>query len=523
MGYKLNEFNIDAVCTEADGFLVKSSTEPKERTRTRLLIEEALLNYMSVFGSDIEFSVDYARGLSKNKIRLIVPGNPVDPFNLPNNASVDDQLLANVLSRMGQRPKWKYSRGINTITYTPAKKGIPDWGKLVAAIIAAIVLGLFARVLPDNISTVLQQGIVAPLLDTFLGFLNAVAGPMIFLSVIWGIYSIGDISVFSELGRRLCVRFLLYLCIMTILVALISLPFFSLLYGNAHGGNQYSELYQMILDIIPDNLFAPFMNNNTLQIMFIGVVVGIIMLTIGKNTQAVADLAEQLGFIVDGIMGIISKIVPVFVFGSLFNIISSSDLGSLAAGGRFFAGTLVGCILLMLLHLIMACVRMRITPSDLLKRTLSTFVIAISTASSSAAFVENKKTCVEKLGISKRMTNFGVPFAQLLYNPGASVLFWFAAISVAESSGARVSLVWFVTATFMSIILSAASPPVPGGMTASFTILFSQLALPVSNLAVILSLTSILDFLVTATDVFTQQCLLATTSRSIEKRKTNKN
>ena len=177
----------------------------------------------------------------------------------------------------------------------------------------------------------------------------------------------------------------------------------------------------------------------------------------------------------------------------------------------------------MLLHLIMACVRMRITPSDLLKRTLSTFVIAISTASSSAAFVENKKTCVEKLGISKRMTNFGVPFAQLLYNPGASVLFWFAAISVAESSGARVSLVWFVTATFMSIILSAASPPVPGGMTASFTILFSQLALPVSNLAVILSLTSILDFLVTATDVFTQQCLLATTSRSIEKRKTNKN
>ena len=302
---------------------------------------------------------------------------------------------------------------------------------------------------------------------------------------------------------------------MTILVALISLPFFSLLYGNAHGGNQYSELYQMILDIIPDNLFAPFMNNNTLQIMFIGVVVGIIMLTIGKNTQAVADLAEQLGFIVDGIMGIISKIVPVFVFGSLFNIISSSDLGSLAAGGRFFAGTLVGCILLMLLHLIMACVRMRITPSDLLKRTLSTFVIAISTASSSAAFVENKKTCVEKLGISKRMTNFGVPFAQLLYNPGASVLFWFAAISVAESSGARVSLVWFVTATFMSIILSAASPPVPGGMTASFTILFSQLALPVSNLAVILSLTSILDFLVTATDVFTQQCLLATTSREL--------
>jgi Na+/H+-dicarboxylate symporter len=54
-------------------------------------------------------------------------------------------------------------------------------------------------------------------------------------------------------------------------------------------------------------------------------------------------------------------------------------------------------------------------------------------------------------------------------------------------------------------------------MTASFTILFTQLALPVSDLAVVLSLTSILDFVVTATNIYTGQCVLALTSRSIEK------
>ena len=72
-------------------------------------------------------------------------------------------------------------------------------------------------------------------------------------------------------------------------------------------------------------------------------------------------------------------------------------------------------------------------------------------------------------------------------------------------------------AVAVSIILSVASPPVPGGMTASFTILFAQLGLPASDLAVILSLTSILDFAITATDVFIQQCVLAITARSIEK------
>lgn len=268
-----------------------------------------------------------------------------------------------------------------------------------------------------------------------------------------------------------------------------------------------------------DRPVVPFVHSNTLQIMFVGIVVGVMMLTIGKNTQTVADLSEQLGYIVDGIMGVISRLVPVFVFGSLFNIIASSNLTSFAAGGKFFALTLAGCLLLILFHSAAACVKMGIGPLDLWKRTFSTFIIAISTASSSAAFADNKKTCLEDLGVSRRLVNFGVPFGQILYKPSVSVLFWFAAVSVAESSGVKVSAVWYITAALVCIILSVAAPPVPGGMTASFTILFAQLALPVSDLAVILSLTSILDFVVTATDLFSGQCVLAVTSRSIEKRK----
>ncbi len=517
MKYKFNEINIDAACAETDAFLERKKTVSKERIRTKFSMEEILLHYMSIFGNDAEFAVDYSGGLSKNKVRLTVPGESCDPFSKTGTESDEDMFMANMLTRMGQLPKWKYARGVNTIMFTLPKKTVPDWGKLLIAIVSAVVLGLAIRILPPDVSVVIQQGIVAPLLTTFLGFLNAVAGPMIFLSVVWGIYSIGDASTFSEVGRHICFRYLLYLCVMTVLIVLISLPFFSLKTGYTENGNQFSALYQMVLDIIPDNLFTPFSRGNTLQILFVGIIVGITMLLVGKDTQSVAELAEQLGFIVDGIMSFISKLVPVFVFGSLFNIIASSEIASLAAGGKFFAGAFAGCILLMFFHSLVTCVRMRISPFDLWKRTLSTFVIAISTASSSAAFADNIKTCTEKLGVSHKLANFGVPFGQILYKPGVSVLFWFAAVSVAESSGIEVSMVWYITAVAICIILSAAAPPVPGGMTASFTILFTQLALPVSDLAVVLSLTSILDFVVTATNIYTGQCVLALTSRSIEK------
>jgi hypothetical protein len=250
MRYQLNEINIDAACEAADEFLVSKKTNSRDRIRTKLSIEEVLLNYMSIFGADAEFSMDFGGGFSKNRIRLTVPGRSVDPFNPTGTASDEDRLMENALTRMGMHPRWKYVRGANTVIFTLAKKALPEWGKLLIAITAAIAMGLLFRVLPADLSMTLQQDIITPLLQTFLGFLNAIAGPMIFLSVVWGIYSVGDASTFSEVGRRVCVRFLLYLCILTVLVALISLPFFSLKSGNAQSGDQLSSLYQMVLNMV---------------------------------------------------------------------------------------------------------------------------------------------------------------------------------------------------------------------------------------------------------------------------------
>jgi Na+/H+-dicarboxylate symporter len=158
------------------------------------------------------------------------------------------------------------------------------------------------------------------------------------------------------------------------------------------------------------------------------------------------------------------------------------------------------------------------SPFLLWKKVLPTFIIAITTASSSATFSDNIRTCVEELNISKRLANFGVPFGQILYKPGVSVLFWFAAVSAASAAKVETSATWIVTALLVCIILSAAAPPVPGGMSASFTILFIQLGLATTDLAIILSITSVLDFLITAVNIFTGQCILAVTSREIEQK-----
>ena len=517
MRQKLTNDNINIACGEAGEFLKGRSCASKEVLRVTFSLEEVLLNYQRMLGPDAEFIMDTGSGLGRSRIRITVPGEETDPYADIGSFSDEDTFIRNALNQMGRLPRWSYRRGANVILFTTDRKKMPEWMKLCIAIATAVLFGLAIRLLPADIGALIRDGIVAPLISTFLGFLNAVAGPMIFLAVVWGIYSIGDAATFSEVGKRLSRNAAVLLVAMTSAVALITMPLFRLNYSGGKAGGDFSSLYQMVLDIIPSNLFTPFSRGNTLQILFVAVIVGIAMLLIGKNTQAVAELAEQLGFIVNGIMNVISSLVPAFVFGSLFTIVASSDFGRLASGGKFFIVSAAGCALLLIMHTACTCLRCRISPAMLWKAAMSTFVIAITTASSSAAFSDNLHTCTDKLGISSRLANFGVPFGQILYKPGVAVLFWFSAVSTAESEHIDASLTWIITALFMCIVLSAAAPPVPGGMSASFTILFAQLGLPAASIAIILSLTSILDFLVTGTNIFSGQCLLRMTSESYGK------
>ena len=519
MNYKLTNNDINIACEEVGEFLSGHNCETKELLRIKLGMEDMLMSYQKLMGSEAEFTVNTGSGLGRNKIRLVVPGQEFDPYASLNSFSDEDEFIRNALNQMGKLPRWRYKRGANEVLFTTDKKKMPEWLKLVVAISAAVICGLGIRLMPEAAATIIRDGIIAPLITTFLGFLNAVAGPMIFLAVVWGIYSIGDAATFSEVGKSLSKKAGLFVVLSTIIVALVTLPFFSLNYGDAQTGGDFSSLYQMVLDIIPSNLFTPFARGNTLQILFVAVVVGVTMLLVGKNTQAVADLSEQLGFIVNGIMSVISTLVPAFVFGSIFTIVASSEFSKLATGGKYLIMAAVGNLIMVVLHMIITCIKSGLTPIDLWKRTLSTFVIAVTTASSSAAFSDNINTCINKLGVSERLTSFGVPFGQILYKPGVAIIFWYAAICTAEAEQIPTSVTWIVTALFMSIVLATAAPPVPGGMSASFTILFAQLGLPEVSIAVILSLTTILDFMVTGTDIFAGQCLLKLTSIDMKKKR----
>ena len=137
---------------------------------------------------------------------------------------------------------------------------------------------------------------------------------------------------------------------------------------------------------------------------------------------------------------------------------------------------------------------------------LPTFLIALSTASSSAAFGTNIECCERKLGIDRKLVNFGVPMGQVVYMPIGAVMFLIASLCIGESYGVEISMAWVLTAIFVSGILAAATPPIPGGAMSCYTILFTQLGIPAAGIALAISVDLIMDYFITACNPVFDSC-----------------
>lgn len=514
MLYLTND-NIASACEQADDFLRKNGADTKEIIRLRITLEETLLRFQEQLSPETKFSLKLGKRFGNFKICLNVPGAMADPFANNESMNNDEDYLRKALVRMGKLPIWRYSHGQNVVLITLSKKRLPQWIKIFASIVAALLFGLLIRQFPDSVRIPIQEDFVAPLTDTYLGFLNAIAAPMIFFSVVLGIYSIGDAATFSVLGKKLVERYLFHLCLLVGLTFAMSFPLISINMGDSQVKG-LSVLFDMILDIVPKNLFTPFSSGNTLQILFIATVVGISMINISEKVTYVAALAEQLGNIVNNIMGFIGNLVPLFIFGSLFNIVASGETAVLRNAGIFFFGTLITCFFILAFHTVITCIRMNYSPLDLWKKAFSTFVIGLTTASSSAALADDLKTCTGKFKISPKLANFAVPFGQIVFKPSNAVMYYFAAMSVAKNADISISLSWLITLLIMCIVLSSSTPPVTGGSTASFSILFVQLGLPLESLSVILAINAILNYFRTATSLFSQQCVLLSTAKKLD-------
>lgn len=271
----------------------------------------------------------------------------------------------------------------------------------------------------------------------------------------------------------------------------------------------------MIYDIVPSNLFEPFITGNTLQLIFIAVMVGISMVMLSSSVNAIFHLVEQLSSIVQMMMTGLSSLLPVLVFFLLTGMISNGNIRTLLDSWQMVSVISLMLIPYYILNIFRIAIFKKISPVLLFKKALPTFLIALTTASSSAAFSTNIQDSHLKLEVDKKLTEFGTPLGQVLFMPGFVALLYGLSAGFAKSYGIPITVPWVISAFITCLLVSFAIPPIPGGAMLGFTIVFAQLGIPMEVMGIALAINVITDFPCTACNVSSWQLTMIDVADSL--------
>jgi len=271
--------------------------------------------------------------------------------------------------------------------------------------------------------------------------------------------------------------------------------------ASSMGANQFSNIFRMFLSIFPSNIFSPFIEGNTLQIIFLAFIIGLSLIFLGQRTSSVARAVEQINHIINFLMELVSRLVPFFVFIVLVNLIWTDALVAFKEVWKFSLVFLAAAFFCHVSFLILVSLRHKQNPFVMLKTVLPSYLIAISTASSSATFESNMKICNQKFGINKELSSFGVPFGMVTFKPTTALYYLLICFYFASANGVSVSLSWIVTAIVIAAVSAIATPPIPGGAAATYIILFTQLGIDARALTLVLAVDMVFDFFLTSGDM----------------------
>lgn len=490
-------------CAERVREFLRSIGQPgSEILRYSLSIEEILITIREHDpDSEKHIRLTMGRKFFKNFIELVIDGESINVY-LENG---DQSALGDyMLKTIGLSPEYVYRNLKNIYSFGIKKKRMNPLIKLAIAFVVAFLVGIVGGVLlSDAARTACVNKILIPLHDTFLSILGAIAGPMVFLSVAWGVYGIGDAYTLKQIGSKLLGSFVVILFAASTVLGLVSMPLFGVsMTGSSGTGSELSAVFTMLLGIIPSNIFSPFIDGNTLQIISLGILFGIAMLFLGRKTEAVAQLVEQVNLIVQFLIELISMLVPYFIFIVLLEMQWSDTIGMMVKVGRLFIVFVFTVAAFAIFMLIYTSVHNRVSPIMLFAKQLPTLLTGITTASSAACYGINLKSCRSKLGINDKITSFGLPLSMVSFKTCTALNYITMAIFFAKMYDVSVSVQWFIIMLFTAGILAIATPPIPGGAASSYTVLFLQLGIPAEAVAIALTCDTIFDFVATGTDQF---------------------
>jgi Na+/H+-dicarboxylate symporter len=276
--------------------------------------------------------------------------------------------------------------------------------------------------------------------------------------------------------------------------------------------------------LIPRNPMDAFssVNGKVLQIVFLGIVVGIAAIKVGKKAEPFINFTKSLLAITQKALWWVIRLSPLGVLGLIGKSVSQYGWDLLAPLATFTIDVYIGCaIVLFVVYPILLSAVAKVNPLKFFAGAWPALQLAF-VSRSSVGTMPVTEAVTKRLGVPSAYASFAVPLGATTKLDGcAGVYPALGAIFVANAYGVHLGFKEYLLIVICSVIGSSATAGLTGALV-MLTLTLTTVGLPLEGVALLLAIDPILDMMRTMTNVAGQAVvpvLVAASEKSLDREK----
>ena len=412
-----------------------------------------------------------------------------------------------------------------------AKTRNTNWSlskKVFSGLILGIVFGLVLHLIYGTESTVLKDSLTwfNVVGSGYIKLLQMVVMPLVLVSILSAVSKLHNAT--TSLGKMsvLSIGVLLITTFIAALVGVFVTTSFGLTAeGLVQGSAETARLAaiqgsyvgkvadlsvpQFLLSFVPSNPFAELTGANPtsiISVVIFATLLGIAALNLVKDHpkkgQAVLEAIDTAQSWVMKLVRLIMTLTPYGVFALMTKMVASSNLADILKLGGFLVASYLGLAIMFAVHALVL-MGVKVSPLRCFKKVMPVLAFAFTSRSSAATIPLSIEAQTRRLGVPESIASFAASFGTTIGQNGCAGLYpAMLAVMVAPTQGINpLDPTWMLTLAAVVTISSVGVAGVGGGATFAALIVLPILGLPVTLVALLISIEPLIDMGRTALNV----------------------
>ena len=365
---------------------------------------------------------------------------------------------------------------------------------LTVQVVTGIILGITVGAIFPEFGASLKI-----LADIFIKLIKMLIAPIIFLTVVIGIGSMGNLKKIGKIGGKALLYFEIVSTValaIGILVVNFIQPGSGLNTENLKTGDvsqytsQAAETEQgfgaFILNLIPENVVGALAAGELLPVLFSAVLFGLAAASVGERAKPVISFFEIVADIFFKIVSMVMKLSPIAAFAAMAYTIGNFGLGSLVSLGKLMGSVYLTMFLFIVIILGSIAKYYGFNIFKFMAYIKEEILLVLGTSSSESALPGMMRK-LENYGSSKQVVGLVIPTGYSFNLDGTSIYLSMAAIFIAQAYGIDLTIWQELTLLGILMLTSKGAAGVTGS---GFITLAATLAafpmIPVEGIALLI-------------------------------------